>query len=78
MLADVDELVEPDDPARIGSRAAADAGDERVAAVQPAQLRSGRLRHGCLVRHVDDRREDAVDVEQDRRPFGLLGEPREQ
>ena len=32
VLADVDELVEPDDPARVGSRAAADTGDERVAA----------------------------------------------
>ena len=78
MLADVDELVEPDDPPRIGARAAADAGDERVAAVQPAQLLTRRLRHGGLVRHVHDRGEDAVDVEQDRRPAGILGEPREQ
>ncbi len=78
VLADVDQLVEPDDPARIVARPAADAGDERVAAVEPAQLLAGRLRHGGVARHVDDRCEDAVDVEQDRRPFRLLGEPCEQ
>ena len=78
VLADVDQLVEPDDPARVVARPAADAGDERVAAMQPAQLLAGRLRHGSVARHVDDRCEDAVDVEQDRRPFRLLGEPCEQ
>ena len=78
VLADVDELVEPDDSARVGSRAAADAGDERVTPVQPAELFPGRLGHRGVVWHVHDRREDPVDVEQDGRPFGLLGEPREQ
>ena len=78
VLADVDQLVEPDDPARVVARPAADAGDERVAAMEPAQLLAGRLRHGGVARHVDDRCEDAVDVEQDRRPFRLLGEPCEQ
>ena len=46
--------------------------------MQPAKLRTRRLGDRCIVRHVDDRREDAVDVEQDRRPAGVLGEPREQ
>jgi hypothetical protein len=78
VLADIDELVETDDSARIGARAAADAGNERVAAVQPAQLLPGRLRHGRRVRHVHDRCQDTVDVEQDRRPIGLRSEPREQ
>ena len=78
MLADVDELVEPDDPTRVGARAAADAGDERIAAVQPAQLLPRRVGHDGVVRHVDDRGEHAVDVEQDRRPRGRLREPREQ
>ena len=69
VLADVDELVEADDPPRVGARPAADAGDERVAAVQAAELGARLLRHGGLVRHVDDRREHAVDVEQERGPL---------
>ena len=48
VLADVDELVEADDAARIGARAAADAGDERVAAVQPAS--SSRVASGTRPR----------------------------
>ena len=78
VLADVDELVEPDDAPRIRAGAAADAGDERVALVQPRDLGARLLRHDGLVRNLDDRREHAVDVEQDRRARRVLGEPREQ
>ena len=78
VLADVDQLVEADDPARVGARAAADACDEGVAADAGGELLAGRLGNGGVVRHVDDRGEHAVDVEQDRRPFRLLGEPCEQ
>ena len=78
VLADVDELVEPDDPPRVGARPAADAGDERVPAVQAAKLGACLLRHDGLVRDVDDRGEHAVDVEQERRPLRCLGELREQ
>ncbi len=78
VLADVDELVQPDDATRVGAGAAADAGDEGVAAVEPAQLGARLLGNRRVVWHRDDRREDAVDVEQERRPAGLLGEARQQ
>ena len=47
VLADVGELVDADDPPRVVGGAAADAGDERVAAVQPAQLDPRLVRHGA-------------------------------
>ena len=78
VLADVDELVEPDDAARIRSGAAADAGDERVPLVQPRHLGARLLRHDGFVRNVDDRRQHSVDVEQDRGAVGGLGEPGQQ
>ena len=52
VLADVDELVEADDAARVRARAAADAGDERVALVEPRDLDARLLRHDRLVRNA--------------------------
>ena len=78
VLADVHELVEPDDASSIRPGAPADAGDERVTGVQPAQLGPRLLRHGRLVRHVHDRGQHAVDVEEERGPLGLPGQLRDQ
>ena len=78
VLADIHELVEPDDASSIRPGAPADARDERVTGVQPAQLGPRLLRHGRLVRHVDDRGQHSVDVEEERGPLGLPGQPRDQ
>jgi hypothetical protein len=78
VLADVDELVDAHDPLRVGARAAAHARDERVAAMEATQLGACLLRDAGVRRRGHDRRQDAVDVQQDRRPRRLRGDRGEQ
>ena len=78
MLADVDDLVETDDAPCVVADAAAHAGDERVPAVQPAELVAGLLGDAGILRPVDDRREHAVDVQDDGGELRRLPQPLEQ
>src|SRR5207247_11178997 len=55
-------------------RAAADARDERIAGREAPQLSRRLRRNGRVVGPWDDRREHAVDVEQNRRSRGILGQ----
>src|SRR5437868_11850706 len=74
VLADVRQLRDADDGAGDLCGAAADAGDERVAPGQTSQLRTCRFRHARVLRVRDDRRERAVDIEEQRRRRGVGGE----
>ena len=78
MLADVDEFVETDDPAGVVAGTTADAGDERVLVVQPAELVARLVRDTRVLGPVDDRGEDTVDVQHDSRALGRLPQPFEQ
>ena len=77
MLADVDELVDPDDAPGLRLGTSADTGDERVPPAEPAKQRARRGRHARVLRAVDDRRERPVDVEQERSLRGPLGQTRD-
>ena len=77
MLADIGQLVDTDHPAGVVLGASADAGDECVAAGQPLEDGARLLGDGGVLRVVDDRRERAVDVEQQAGRVGLLGEARD-
>jgi uncharacterized membrane protein YfcA len=66
VVADVHELGDADDTARVALAAPADARDERVAGREPAQFRLRFRRYMCILRPRHDRREHTVDVEQDR------------
>ena len=72
--ADVLDVVEPDDPPRVGRGPPADAGDEPVAPGQPLDLTPSLLRDRRVLGTLDDRREGAVDVEEDRRSLRLAAE----
>ncbi|TMK28134.1 MAG: sulfite exporter TauE/SafE family protein [Actinobacteria bacterium] len=74
MVSDVDEPRNADDACGILTGAPAYARDERVPSVQPSQLGLSLRRHPCVLRSRNDRRERAVDVEQDRGALGLLGQ----
>jgi hypothetical protein len=78
VLADVDQLVDPDDATRVVAGTPAHAGNERIPPVQPAELLPGLFRDARVLGPVDDRREHAVDVEHDRRALGRLPQPLEQ
>ena len=67
VVADVDELGNTDDALGVLACPPADARDERVAGVQSPQLLLGLRRDARVLGTGDDRRERAVDVEQDRR-----------
>ena len=77
MRADVADPVDSDEPPGVLAGPAADAGDERVGADEPRQLGPGLLRDACAIGSRGDRRERAVDVEQDRGAPGRLGQGRE-
>jgi hypothetical protein len=70
----VAEAVYSDQAARIVARPSADARDERVAAGQALELTARLFGHARLLGTADDRSERAVDVEDDRGPFGSLCE----
>ena len=74
VLAGVGQLVDADDRAGQLARAPGHAGDQAVAAGEPPQLDARAVGHARVLRPGDDRREDAVDVEEDGRAFGLGGE----
>ena len=74
MGSDVADAVDSDEPRRVLAGAAADARDERVAAGEPRHLGSRLLRDRSVLGPRDDRRERAVDVEEDRSALGSLGE----
>jgi hypothetical protein len=72
--ANVDHTVDPDHPPCIVARAPAHAGDERVPPGQPRHLVSCLGRHLRLFRPRDDRSEGPVDIEEDGRRVGRLGQ----
>ena len=67
MVADVRDRAERDDAPRVLRLAAADAADDRVALGDGDELHARRLGDVGVARVADDRRERAVDVEQDGR-----------
>ena len=71
---DVADAVDADEPPGVLAGPAADARDERVASGEPRDLGPGLLRDACAVGSRGDRRERAVDVEQDRGALGRLGQ----
>ena len=74
MIPREDDPVDADEPAGVITRAPAHAGDQEVAAHEAAKLGARLLRHFRKVGPGDDRREDAVDVEQDRAPLRRVAE----
>ena len=68
VLADDCDAGNPDEALDVGAGATADAGDERVARGEPRELVPGLLRDPRVLGPLDDRRERAVDVEEDRGP----------
>ena len=71
MVAEVGDRAERHDPAGVGRPAARHAGDDAVAARDLDQRPARRLGHVRVVGLRDDRRQHAVDVEQDRGALGL-------
>ena len=71
VVADVGDRPERDDPPRDRGLAARHAGDEPVALGDLDQLRPRRLRDVRVIGVADDRRQRAVDVEQDGGAAGL-------
>ena len=67
MVAGVGQLLEADQLPRLQRLPAGDAADQAVALVQRRQRRARRRRHRRLGGALDDRRQGAVDVGQDRR-----------
>ena len=69
------QLVDADDLARDARSAGpVTQATSAVAAGEPPQLRARRVGDARVLRPGDDRREHAVDVEEERRAFGLGGE----
>ena len=68
VLADDRDALDADQRLDLRRRAAADAGDERVARREPRELVPRLVRHPRVLGPLHDRREHAVDVEQDRGP----------
>ena len=63
-----------DEPPDVGRRAARDARHAAVAARQPRQQQRGLLGHVRVLGALHDRRERAVDVEEERRARGVVCE----
>ena len=61
-------LVEPDQPPRLLGLAPGDAADQAEALAQRRQRLARRRRHRRVLGPLDDRRQGAVDVGEDRRP----------
>ena len=77
MLPDVRERVDADDPPGLRSGPAAHARHERVPRRESSQLAASRVGHARVLGPRDDRREHAVDVEEQRRGGGIQPELRE-
>ena len=77
MDADIHRTVDSDDTSGVLAGPAADAGDEGVPGDEPAQLGPGLPRDGGELRPRDDWSKGSVDIEQDRRLVGTLGQRRE-
>ena len=67
VVSDAADALDADESRRIVPCAAADAGDEEVFTREPPELRLRLLRHARELGPCDDRREHAVDVEDERR-----------
>jgi hypothetical protein len=63
--AEVGDRAERDDPARVGGAPAGHAGDDAVALGDLDQRPSRGLGHVGVVGLLDDRRQHAVDIQQD-------------
>jgi len=74
---DVAHAVDPDEPFRIRSGPAADTGDECVTPGETRDFGARLLGDPCLTGAAHDRRERAVDVEEDRRAFWSLRQGRQ-
>jgi len=64
----VGDLVEPDQPLRVGGPSSRHCPDQPVARRQRRHHLARLARHGRLVGALDDRRQGAIDVGEDRRP----------
>jgi hypothetical protein len=71
----VGDRVDPDHAPRVLRPPSGHAADQAVALAQPAKQQRGVLRHRRLLGPLDDRRQRAVDVGEDRRP-GRVGAQR--
>ena len=78
VVADHLDPVHADEPPGVVACPATHAGHQQVPAREPPQLRLRFLRNLGKLGAGDDRRENAVHVEQDRRPLGSLDERGEQ
>jgi hypothetical protein len=67
VVPNVNQLGQADHMPCVGFRPPTDARNERVPRREPSQLRPRLRRHACVLGSRHDRREHAVDVEQDRR-----------
>ena len=74
MRAEVGDRAERDDAAGVGRAAPRHAGDDAVVLGDLDQRPAGGLGHVGVVRVLDDRRQHAVDVEQDGGALGVLPE----
>ena len=73
VVADINDAIHVDEPARVGPCTAADAGDEEVPCGEAAKLCLRRLRHGGELWTRHDWRQRPVHVEDESallRPFG--------
>ena len=75
VLSDDCDAGNPDEALDVGAGATADAGDERVTRGEPRKLVPRLLRDPRVLWPLDDRRERAVDVEEDRGRPRLRREP---
>ena len=78
MVSDHLDAVDGDDPTSVLAQATGDAGNERVAASEAGELGAGRLGDDCEFGARHDRRERAVDVEEEGRPVGGVAQRRQQ
>jgi len=76
--ADVDDAVDRDAGSDVCAAASAHHGDEGVAVDEARQLGARLRRRIRVLRPRDDRREDAVEVEEDRRRVRRRGHTLEQ
>jgi hypothetical protein len=74
VVSDVLDPFHADEAARVGAGTPAHAGDEEIAPGEPLQLGSGVVGNGRQLRARDDRRQGAVDVEDQRASLGSARE----
>ncbi len=73
--AHIAHAVDVDHAPGVFTRTAADARDERVPLRESLDLRTGLVRHPCVLRAGRDGRQSPVDVQEDRGEPGSFGEP---